>query len=472
MSFPNSMNLIKLDVMKVVSKKSVLAGHIVVPGSKSHTIRGLILAAMADGVSHISNPLNSEDCLSTVEALESLGVHITRDENMWTVEGAGKNLKLPESSFSVNVGNSGSLMYFLSPVLATLSGEVIFTGDDSIRKRPVDHLLDAFNQLGVRAESLGKNNRPPFSFFGPIKFSAENDYTKKIVTDGALSQYISGFMMAATRCGGTIDIELKDPKETPYLTMTKLWLESLGVNVKMSHDFKHISVGGPVTIEGFDKTIPSDWEGVAFPLIAALISGSEITIDNVDSSGSQGDDKIVDILKSVGANIVWDKVRNTLWVKGNKILTTKGLPRKTLRVNISDFPDAICALSVIACFIEGKTVITDVEICRKKETDRVKAMVENLSLLGADIREDGDSLVINGHCPFNEDGTQNTKCKLHGGKVEVYKDHRIAMALACFGLGLRNSEAVVIRDGECCNVSFPGFFERMNKLGAGFGLSE
>ena len=463
--------------MKVVSKKSVLAGHITVPGSKSHTIRALLLAGIANGTSHISNPLESSDCLSTVEALKEIGadVSFTNDNptnkevvptTVWTVTGAGNNLHAPEKE--INVGNSGSLMYFLSPILSTLDKEVTFTGDESICKRPVDHLVEAFTSLDVDAKYLDKTSLPPFSFKGPININ------KTLKTDGALSQYISGFMMAATKLDGTLNIELENPKETPYLTMTENWLKDLGCDVSVSKDYKNISVTGPTEIEGFDKTIPSDWEGVAFPLIACLLSGngSEIVIDNVDISGSQGDAKIVELLQSVGANIVLDKNNKTLRVYGNKRLSTKGLPKKTLKINISEYPDAICALSVIACFIEGKTVITDIDICRKKETDRVEAMTKILSELGADIRDEGHQMVIQGHNQFNEDGTLNTKCRLHGGKVDSYKDHRIAMSLACFGLGLKNSEAVEIKDGECCDVSFPHFFEEMNKLGAGFVISK
>lgn len=441
--------------MKVYSKKSVLAGHITVPGSKSHTIRALILATLADGVSHISNPLPSNDCLSTVQAAKQIGAEIIfGNNNVWTVKGAGKNLHLPEEK--IDVGNSGSLMYFLTPVLATFDGECTFTGDESICKRPVNHLIDALNQLGAKAACLENEKTPPYKFCGPI------DVNKKLMTDGALSQYISGFMMAATKLNGKLEINLTNPKETPYLTMTKLWLESVGAKVSISKDFKNISVDGPVQIKAFDKAVPSDWEGVAFPLIAALISGSQIVIDNVDGSGSQGDDKIVEVLQSVGADIKWDKKENKLYVKGGNVLSTKNCPDGVLKVNISDFPDAICAISTIACFIEGKTIITDVEICRKKETDRVKAMISELSKLGAHLEEGDDCLIVYG------DGIE----KLKGGVCESFKDHRIAMSLACFGLGLKNEEKVTINDAECCSVSFPHFFEEMNKIGAGFVCTE
>ena len=250
--------------MKISSQKSKLSGRVSVPGSKSHTIRALILASLAEGTSHIKNPLPSNDCLSTVQAVKQIGAEVSLPEGqsatsgtaasspaVWTVRGAGKNLHLPDSL--IDVGNSGSLMYFLCPVLSTLAGECTFTGDESICKRPVNHLIDALNQLGGKASSLAEGGvTPPFKFCGPI------DVNKTLTTDGKLSQYISGFMMATSRLNGTLHINLTDPKETPYLTMTKIWLESVGVPCTISEDFKKITVTGPVAIKAFDKTVPSD----------------------------------------------------------------------------------------------------------------------------------------------------------------------------------------------------------------------
>lgn len=446
--------------MKIQAQKSKLAGTITVPGSKSHTIRALILATMADGVSHISNPLPSNDCLSTVKAIKQIGseVDTESEKNMWIVKGAGKNLHLPENQ--IDVGNSGSLMYFLCPVLSTLPGECTFTGDESICKRPVGHLIDALNQFGAKAECLpnpsGKPLCPPFKFAGPI------DVNKTLNTDGKLSQYISGFMMAASRLNGTLKMNLATPKETPYLTMTKLWLDSVGVKSYISEDFKTVQVSGPVQIKAFDKAVPSDWEGVAFPLIAALMTDSKIVIDNIDGSGSQGDDKIVEVLKKVGADIVWDKKACTLTVSGGKRLSGNST------IQISDFPDAICALTVIACFIEGTTTFTDIEICRKKETDRIWAMKTELSKLGAVLEEGDDCLIVHGHSPVLENGMSNPEFVLHGGNLESYKDHRIVMSLACLGLALKSGEKITVNDAQWCSVTFPGFFEAMNKIGAGF----
>ncbi|MBR7064824.1 MAG: 3-phosphoshikimate 1-carboxyvinyltransferase [Treponema sp.] len=462
--------------MDIISKKTSLQGNITVPGSKSHTIRALLLASLAEGTSYIHNPLESEDCISAKKAIPLIGAKVLeKTENgkkVWAVEGAGQNVRLPENV--IDVGDSGSLLYFMSPIVSTFDGWSVFTGDESIRKRPVRHVVDALNQLGCEAYcSSPFKDAPPLLIKGPVQ-------KYNVVTGGELSQYISGMMMAATRLQKPINITLTNPKETPYLLMTKQWLESLGVKVQMSSDFKNISVWPKNVLPCFTRTIPSDWEAVAFPLIASLITDSEIVISNVDSSGSQGDDAIVGVLQSVGADIVWDKNENTLLCRGGKKstvmqngckgrLSTEHLPNKTLRVNLSSFPDALCALAVIACFIEGTTVLEDLSICRKKETDRVRVMNEQLSKLGASIEEGSDYLVIHGHSPITETGSKNNSFSLHGGEVESYGDHRVAMSLACLGLSLEKE--IVVKGGECCAVSFPNFVDAMNTLGAGFQIN-
>ncbi|MCQ2248336.1 MAG: 3-phosphoshikimate 1-carboxyvinyltransferase [Treponema sp.] len=456
--------------MKAKSQAHNLSGHIQVPGSKSHTIRALLLASLAEGKSVIRNPLPSADCISTSRAIPLLGASFTDEgKGLWTVEGAGKNIHLPENV--VDVGNSGSLLYFLSPIAATFEGTSIFTGDESIRRRPVSHVVEVLNQMGAQAwTAVPGSTTCPMVIKGPVSCS------KKIVTEGAVSsQYISGLMMSAARMNGTLEIELTDPKETPYLTMTQKWLESVGMKVYITEDYRHISVEGPADIKAFDTTIPSDWEAVAFPLIAALITDSEITIDNIDLSGIQGDDAIVDVLKSVGADITVDREKSCLVVRGGKKsfdgigrLSTEKLPGGELHVNISGYPDAICAIAAVACFTEGTVIIEDAAVCRRKETDRIKVLKSELEKLGATIEEGEDYMIIRGHSPVNADGSANAEFSMHGGEVDSFLDHRIAMSMACLGLGLPKGQVVSIKDAECCAVSFPDFFEAMNAIGAGF----
>ncbi len=450
--------------MNITASRHSLSGKITVPGSKSHTIRALILATIADGISEIKNPLPSADCLSTAAAVPLIGSHVELNLSeegepgtSWIVKGAGKNIHLP--SDVVNVGNSGSLLYFLSPIASTFEGISIFTGDESIRRRPVLHVAEALNQLGARAEiAIPGHNGCPLVIKGPAKSGI-------VKTEGEVSsQYISGLMMAGILMNGKLKIQLSNPKETPYLVMTQRWFEKVGVKCSISEDFKNIEVEGSANIKAFDVTIPSDWEGVAFPLIAALMTDSKIVIENVDSSGTQGDDAIVEVLKSAGADIEWDKQKNTLTVCGGKMarnghgkLTTKNLPGGELHVNMNPFPDAVCALAAIATQIEGTVILEDAAVCRRKETDRLKVLNIELKKLGADIEEKEDSLIIHGGK------------KLNGAVVESYDDHRMAMALASLGLALPEGEKLTVKDAECCSVSFPHFFDIMNsELNAGF----
>ncbi|MBO4404885.1 MAG: 3-phosphoshikimate 1-carboxyvinyltransferase [Treponema sp.] len=451
--------------MKIAAKKSTLSGRIMVPASKSHTIRALLLAAMAEGTSHIKNPLKSADCLSTGKVLPLIGAEVSMEgegtESVWTVKGAGKNMHLPEDV--VNVGDSGSLLYFLSAIASTFEGWSVFTGDESIRRRPVHHVAEALSQLGAECHITRPGEKScPLLIKGPVS-------SGKVVTAGEVSsQYISGLMMAALRVSGGIEIELTNPKETPYLTMTQKWLEETGASVYISPDFKKIKVDGVHEIKAFDKTVPSDWEAVAFPLVAAVITGSSIVIEGVDSSGTQGDDAVVAVLESLGAKIDWNKEDGTLTVHKASRLSTEKLPGGELRVKISPFPDAICALAVAACFTEGRVVIEDAAVCRRKETDRIKVMTSILRSLGADVEEGEDFMIINGHSPYLSDGSVNPEFKLHGGNVESHDDHRIAMSLACLALALPEGEEIVINNAECCAVSFPDFYNVMNKIGTGF----
>ncbi|MGP1458768.1 MAG: 3-phosphoshikimate 1-carboxyvinyltransferase [Treponema sp.] len=445
--------------MNITGRKSTLSGKIRIPGSKSHTIRALLFAALADGVSRIKNPLDGEDCVSAARAARLFGAEIdisSADE--WIVNSAGKDAHLPDNV--VDVGNSGSLLYFMAPIAATFDGWSVFTGDSSIRKRPVLHLADALRQLGAQAYiSRPDKNAPPLIIKGPARGG------KTVVTGGELSQYVSGMMMAALHLEGSTKIDLTAPKETPFLHMTQLWLESFGADVRVSGDFKHIEVRGKKAIPAFDRLIPSDWEAAAFPLVAALITGSEIVIENVDVSGSQGDEAVTDVLRSLGARL---EIENgNLHVLKSR-LSARNFSRSEMRVNLSGFPDALCALAAAACFTEGTCVFEDIAVCRSKETDRIAVMQKELSSLGAKIEAGDDYLAVHGQAQFFENGEKNPAFRLHGGAVESHGDHRVAMALSCLSLALPEGETLTVNNAECAAVSFPNFYEAMRSLGADF----
>ncbi len=429
--------------MKIKTTATQISGSLSVPGSKSHTIRAGLFAALAEGESKIINPLPSADCLSCMRVIQDLGAKVRFTDEGWFVTGIAGNLKQP--SCVLDVGNSGTLLHFLTGIVSTIRGWAVITGDKSICTRPINDQLAALRQLGAQAFTTRDTvNAPPVILKGPV-------HCGTVVMEGELSQHVSGLLMAGALTSGKTRIELTRPKEIPFVKMTIDWLRSVGIDV--AYDKENLSwleIEGPKKFRRFERAIPSDWEGIAFPLAAAILTGSTLRIDHIDCSGSQGDEAIVDVLRRMGADIVVDKVNECLTVKGGTAL-------HGITATCSDFPDALPVLSVVAAFAQGVSRFTDIGVCRLKESDRITLMKRELEKLGAELLEGPDFLEIHGGLP------------LHGGVVESYDDHRIAMAMAVCGMAITDG-SVIVNDAECCSVSFPGFYEIMNKVGARFEM--
>ena len=433
--------------MNVVSRKHTLSGSICVPGSKSHTIRAGIFAALASGTSVIRNPLPSADCLSCLNVIQAFGASVSIEPGIWKVTAPKNGLTLP--SRVVDVGNSGSVLYFMTPIAATIPGWTVMTGDASICTRPIRSLLQALHDLGAEAFTTRPDtDAPPVVVKGPFRPGPLN-------MEGTLSQQVSGLLMATPLLSGTTVIDLRSPKEKPFLKMTCKWLESVGIGVVYTEALDHFEISGPQKYQPFDRVIPSDWEAVAFPLVAAIITHSRLDITGIDCSGSQGDAAIVDILKEMGADISINTETAILTVNGNTNADPVRL--RGCSFDCAGFPDAVPSLAVAACFAEGDTILTDIGVCRLKETDRIALLHQELAKLGASLEEGPDYLLIHGTGGHN----------LHGGTVDSHDDHRMAMALAVCGLAIPG-QGTIVRNVECCAVSFPGFYDSMNANGAGF----
>jgi 3-phosphoshikimate 1-carboxyvinyltransferase len=241
--------------------------------------------------------------------------------------------------------------------------------------------------------------------------------------------------------------------ENPYVRMTLEWRRRFGVLVENPHDCEHFVIEGGQTYRSPGIcTVPADWSAVAFPLVAASITNSCLTLHGLDFADSQGDKRVVEILKEMGAHISTDEKAGTLVIEG-------GTPLKGgLVIDLGDIPDSLPALAVAATQAEGVTTFTNLGHVRIKETDRVQEMYEKLTMLGCDMRIDGDSLTVRG------------PSQIQGGEVSSSHDHRIAMALVCAGLAAQ--EEVVITSAECAAVSFPQFFEKLIACGADLKLIE
>ncbi|MEG0752203.1 MAG: 3-phosphoshikimate 1-carboxyvinyltransferase [Angelakisella sp.] len=425
--------------MDIITKKSKLSGTAIVPGSKSHTIRAVLLAAMAEGTSRIHNPLPSLDCQSAMSVAEAFGAKTTIEPGLWTVEGCGNNLKVPENY--VDCGNSGSTAYFAASMAGLVDGYTVLTGDAQIRRRPVQPVLDAICQMGGKAFTSRPGVDACPAIIGGKMAGGKVHFNK------SLSQFVSSVMLSAPLLENDTEIFNENPLEKPYLQLSVDWMKRYGVELaENSGDYTYFKIKGGQVYHATETSIPSDWSGVAFPLVAGLVTPSQITITGVDMNDSQGDKAVVDHLIAMGADIVKDAANNQLIVTGGKPLTSG------LTIDLSDIPDSLPALSVAAAYAQGDTKFTGLAHVRLKETDRVAVMESELTKVGASVETGPDYMIVHGGAT------------LTGTTVDSYDDHRVAMAMAVCGMFAEGE--MTIKDGECAAVSFPTFFEVMENLGA------
>jgi len=433
--------------MIAYSHKGTVSGTLTVPGSKSHTIRAVMLGALAEGTSVIHNPLPSKDGLASLYAARTFGAEVTVDEanNTWTVRGLGGRPKAPAGV--IDTLNSGTTTSFALGVGGLVEGYVVITGDEQICRRPWGAQARAMQELGAFCLHTRPGSEcPPIVVGGPMKGGVCH-------LNGFSSQHISGILLPSPMLdeGCDVEIRVEKPLEQPYLQMTIDWMRRYGAEVEVAPDYRLFRVKGGQKYVAQESTIPSDWSGVAFPLVAAVCTPSELVISGVDFDDSQGDKAVVDILIDMGADITKDREGGRLVIRGGK-------PLHGTTVDMDKIPDSLPALSVAAAYAQGDTLFTNLAHVRVKESDRVAVMQEVLGKCGADIDITADSMTVHGGRP------------LHGASVPSYGDHRIAMAMSVCGLMCEGE--MEIADAECASVSFPQFYETMNKAGAGFTVKD
>lgn len=414
---------------------SKVAGTIAIPPSKSQTLRAILFGSVAHGKSTIENILESPDSNAMIAACRNLGAEIAHSRDCAIIDGISGSFT--GANDVIDAGNSGLVLRFMSAIGALGNRPVVITGDHSIRhNRPMNDLLNGLEQLGCRTETLCANGYAPVVIKGPIQAG-----NAQII--GRDSQPVSALLMAAALSKGTYKIHVSDPGEKPWVDLTLQWLNKLGISY--TNDAYHqYMIKGHGTIDAINYRVPGDLSSCAFPLAAAIITHSTLTIENVDLSDSQGDKKLFDILRLMGANIEENPSKQQLIVRGNT-------PLKGIQIDINDCIDAIVILSVIACYAKGTTVITNAAIARNKECDRITAIAKELKKMGAKIEE---------HC----DGLTIKESNLQGAEVWSHHDHRMAMALAISALGACGT--TTIRDTTCIAKTYPCFVQDFTSIGA------
>ena len=408
-----------------------LSGKIIIPSSKSQTIRALLISVFSRGVSYIKHPLISDDTESCINAVKAMGADVSILENGdITVDATYAFSDMDE--LSIDAGNSGTTEYLSLPMLSSLGIKVNIDGDEMLRKRPLKPLLDALESLGAETEST--EGFPPASIRGPLDGG-------ECTIECKTSQYLSGLLLGAPLAIGDCHIKCSVLFEKPYVKMTLKWLDDQGIKYRISDDLEEVWVKGGQSYKPLDTYIEGDFSSASFFFVAAAIHGTEVTVEGLDKNSTQGDKEILNILEKMGCSIKWNGMAVT--VKGPEKL-------KGGVFDLNAIPDTLPALSVAAAFAEGDTILGNVEQARIKETDRIKVMRENLNELGVEAEERRDALIIHGNG------------SVKGGKAKGYGDHRVIMALAI--LGTRTEEETEIDDVSAASVTFPTFFDLLEKL--------
>ncbi len=409
--------------------KARLAGRIRIPASKSHTIRALIFATLAEGRSRIQNPLDSDDTRSCMAACRLLGANIVPAPGEFIVDGTAGKLTVPEDI--INVGNSGTTMYLAAGAAALSPGWSFFTGDHQIRKRSIQHLLNSIAELGAENFTARGNGCAPFAIRGPLRGG-------KTSIESHTSQFLSSLLMSLPLVESDSEIAVPILNERPYVEMTLGWLDELGITYEQQ-DMKLFRIPGRQQYHGFRRQVPADFSSATFFLCAAAITRSTLTLDGLNMNDTQGDKGVVDILEKMGCTLLIEESGITI--------TGKEMVGGTFDLN--SMPDALPALAATACYATTETRLVNVPNARGKETDRIHVMAEELRRMGAQIEETPDGLIIQ-------------PSQLKGDFVNGNGDHRIVMALAIAGLGATGS--TIIDTAESASVTFPTFFDDLRSV--------
>jgi len=426
--------------MQLVSRQSRLAGEVLIPASKSHTIRAVAIAALAEGQSLIHNPLWSGDAEAAVRSYRALGAQIdTSDPNLWKICGIGGRIAPPEQT--IDVGNSGTTLRIAmgSAALASEGQATTFTGDEQIRSRPVGPLLNALEDLGASCDSLAGNGKAPVRIAGTLKGGTTSIEAKT-------SQYLTSLLMCAPLASGDTEIDVTLLNEPGYVQMTLDWLDKQGIAYE-HEKMRRFRVQGRQLYKPFDLPVPADFSSATFFLCAAALFGDEVVLKGLDFADSQPDKAVVEYLRAMGADITID-------ANGIRV---HAAPLHGVEIDMNATPDALPAMAVTAAFAEGTTRLVNVAQARVKETDRITCMAQELEKLSGKIEELPDGLIVHGG-------------GLRAGPVHGRDDHRIVMALALAGLGL--DEPITIETAQAMAVTFPDFVTLMQSLGADMQLAD
>ena len=440
-------------IAMIARKSKGLSGTAVIPGDKSVSHRSLIFGAMSIGKTEISGLLEGQDVLDTGRAMAAFGAKVeTTGGGNWTVEGVGVG-GFCEPDNVIDCGNAGTGVRLIMGAMATSPITATFTGDASLRSRPMGRITDPLAEFGARSYGRSKG-RLPLTIVG-----ARNPVPINYTSPHASAQIKSAVLLAGLNTPGeTVVIE-------PTLSRdhSERMLRGFGAEVenRQTSEGNQIRLIGQPELVAQKVSVPRDPSSAAFPMAAALIvEGSEILLPNIGLNPTRAG--LVTTLQEMGGDITLENAREEagepfadLRIKASALRGIEVPPERAASM-IDEYP----ILSVVASFAQGKTVMRGIKELRVKECDRIDAMARGLEANGVKIEEGDDFLIVHGQ----EGAVQG------GGTCATHLDHRIAMSFMC--MGLATAKPVQIDDGGAISTSFPSFVTLMSKLGADISTVE
>ena len=418
--------------MRLVCKPSILRGSVDIPGSKSHTIRAVAIASLAEGHSTIRAPLVSADTTAAVRAYAALGADIQMQPDLWRVCGTGGR---PVATVDqIDVANSGTTLRIAMGSAALLAeGSVVVTGDHQIQSRPIGPLAQSLNDLGASVTSLRGNGCAPVTVAGQWHGGHTSIHA-------ASSQYLTSLLINAPLADGESVIDVPLLNEKPYVYMTLDWLRREGIELQRE-ELRWFRIPGGQRYPALDVRVPADFSSATFFLAAGALGDNDVLVRGLDLADTQGDKAVVDYLRQLGARI--DLEPQGIRVRPGQLAGC--------RLDLNATPDALPMMAVVGCFARGCTELTNVPQARLKETDRIAVMAAELTRMGARISEQPDGLVVE-------------QSDLHAADVDGHYDHRVVMALAVAGTAINGPTRIAT--AEAVDVTFPTFVSCMTGLGA------
>ncbi len=420
------------DSLEIRPAKGPIRATVSVPGSKSLTNRALVISALADGETLIRDALESDDTELMVAALGKVGLEVDWNRAAKTIRVAGRRGEIPAAGADLFGGNAGTTVRFLVSLVALGHGRFRVDGDPRMRERPIGDLLEGLSSLGVSAWSERGNGCPP------VVIDANGIRGGRATVAGETSsQFASSILLAAPYARTDVTLEIRgELVGAPFVEMTLGIMRRHGITVRRTGS--EICVSAGQRYRAGEIRVEPDATAASYFLAAAALTAGVVKVRGLGRDSLQGDIRFVDALSEMGASAVYDD--EGILVTGDQL---RGIDR-----DFRDISDTFLTAAVLAPFASSPTVIRGIGHTRHQETDRVAAVARELGRLGVAVREHRDALEIHPSAP-------------HGGEVETYNDHRMAMSFALIGLRV---PGIRIRNPACVRKTFPDYFERLEMM--------